>query len=281
MMGGNVFFKAENLQKVGAFKARGAVNSLQKLSEEERKKGVATHSSGNHGQALAWAARELGIPATVVVPSNAPSVKVEAMKGYGADVIFCEPTLEARESTLANVLQKTGGIEIHPYNQVGTIEGQSTCAQEILEQCPEVDVIFCPLGGGGLLSGTLLATRDHKAEVYGVEPEMADDGLQSLRAGKIIPSVNPNTMADGLKTSLGSLTFPIISEHVKDIFTASEDDIVKWTRWMWMRTKMVIEPSAAVGIAAAANHSHLIKGKNTVIILTGGNVDIAKMASHF
>jgi len=281
MVKGTVYFKAENLQKVGAFKARGAINSLLLLNEEQQKKGVGTHSSGNHGQALAWAAKQLGINATVVVPSNAPKVKVAAMIGYGAEVIFCEPTLAARESTLLEVLERTGGAEVHPYNQIPTILGQSTCAQEIMEELPDLDAIVSPLGGGGLLSGTLLATAQKDIDVYGVEPINANDGWQSLKAGKLIPSVNPNTLADGLKTSLGSLTYPIIRDGVKDILTVSEEDIVKWTYWIWQRTKQIIEPSAAVGIAAVYENKSLFEGKKTTVILTGGNVDISKMASQF
>jgi len=282
LVGAEVFLKCENLQKVGAFKARGAMNAVLSLSADERQKGVATHSSGNHGQALAWAAKKMGIPAYIVMPSNSPQVKVDAVRGYGAEVIFCEPTLQAREETLEKVLYKTRAHMVHPYNDYRVIAGQATCAKEILEQQPNVDAIFCPVGGGGLLSGTALSAHYFgNVPVYGCEPEMADDAKRSFDAGYIIPSTNPQTIADGLKTSLGDKTFPIIRERVTDIYTVSEAEIGAAMRLVWERAKLVIEPSAAVGVAALLKHSANFKGKKVGVILCGGNVDLGKVGEIF
>ena len=280
--GVSVFLKCENLQKVGAFKARGAMNAVLSLSDAEKQKGVATHSSGNHGQALAWAARQMGIPAYIVMPSNSPQVKKAAVLGYGAEVIECEPTLQARESTLEKVLERTGAHMVHPYNDYRVIAGQATCAKEILEQQPDIDAIFCPVGGGGLLSGTSLSAHYFgNVPVYGCEPEMADDAKRSFDAGHIIPSVNPNTIADGLKTSLGDKTFPIIRERVTDIFTVSEAEIIAAMRLLWERAKLVVEPSGAVGLAALLKHSKHFHGKKIAVILTGGNVDLGEVGKLF
>lgn len=277
--GVSIFLKCENLQKVGAFKARGAMNAVLSLSEEEKVKGVATHSSGNHGQALAWAAKQMGIPAFIVMPSNSPHVKKAAVLGYGAEVIECEPTLQAREETLEKVLVRTGAHMVHPYNNYRVITGQATCAKEILEQQPDIDAIFCPVGGGGLLSGTSLSAHYFGGvPVYGCEPEMADDAKRSFDAGHMIPSVNPQTIADGLKTSLGDKTFPIIREHVTDIFTVSEGEIIAAMRLLWERAKLVVEPSGAVGLAALLKHGKAFQGKRVAVILTGGNVDLSTIA---
>lgn len=290
LVGADVFLKCENLQKVGAFKARGAMNAVLSLNETEKAKGVTTHSSGNHGQALAWAAKQMGIPAYIVMPSNSPQVKKVAVLGYGAEVIECEPTLQARESTLEEVVSRTGAHVVHPYNDFRVIAGQATCAKEILEQQPDIDAIFCPVGGGGLLSGTVLSAHYFgNVPVYGCEPEMADDAKRSFEAGYIIPSVNPNTIADGLKTSLGDKTFPIIRERVTDIFTVSEAEIVAAMRLIWERTKLVVEPSGAVGLAALLRYkSKLIpiggagRGRKKVgVILCGGNVDLSGAGKLF
>ena len=280
--GVSVFLKCENLQKVGAFKARGAMNAVLSLSDAEKQKGVATHSSGNHGQALAWAAKQMGIPAYIVMPSNSPQVKKAAVLGYGAEVIECEPTLQARESTLEKVLERTGAHMVHPYNDYRVIAGQATCAKEILEQQPDIDAIFCPVGGGGLLSGTSLSAHYFgNVPVYGCEPEMADDAKRSFDAGHIIPSVNPNTIADGLKTSLGDKTFPIIRERVTDIFTVSEAEIIAAMRLLWERAKLVVEPSGAVGLAALIKHRNDYQRKKVAVILTGGNVDLGEVGKLF
>ncbi len=280
--GVSIYLKCENLQKVGAFKARGAMNAALSLNDEEKAKGVATHSSGNHGQALAWAAKQLGLSAHIVMPSNSPEVKKAAVKDYGAEVIECEPTLQARESTLQEIVERTGAHVVHPYNDYRVIAGQATCAKEMLEQQPDLDAIFCPVGGGGLLSGTSLSAHYFgNVPVYGCEPEMADDAKRSFDAGHIIPSVNPNTIADGLKTSLGDKTFPIIRERVKDIFTVSETEIISSMRLILERAKLVVEPSGTVGLAALIKQAPNFQGKKVGVILCGGNVDLEKVGNLF
>ncbi|HTX87821.1 MAG TPA: pyridoxal-phosphate dependent enzyme, partial [Bacteroidales bacterium] len=272
--GSSLFFKCENLQKVGAFKARGATNALLSLTPEERNKGVATHSSGNHAQALAWAAALQGCPAFIVMPSNSSRVKVEAVQQYGGQITFCEPTLRAREATLEQVLEKTGAIEIHPYNNLRIIAGQSTAAQELIEEIPRLDIILAPVGGGGLLSGTALAAHYFSAgtRVFAAEPEQANDAWLSFTGGKLIPSVNPNTVADGLRTSLGTLTWPIIKTFVSGIVTVSEKAIINAMRLVWERMKILIEPSAAVTVAALLENKLDSRRKRVGIILSGGNV---------
>jgi threonine dehydratase len=286
LVGAQVFLKCENLQKTGAFKGRGAMNAVLSLSDTKKVKGVATHSSGNHGQALAWAAKQMGISAYIVMPSNSPEVKKAAVIGYGAEVVTCEPNLEARESTLEKVIARTGAHVIHPYNDYRVIAGQATCAKEMLEQQPDLDAIFCPVGGGGLLSGTALSAHYFgNVPVYGCEPEMADDAKRSFEAGYIIPSVNPNTIADGLKTSLGDKTFPIIRELVTDIFTVSEAEIIAAMRLIWERTKLVVEPSGAVGLAVLLRYKSKLppigeagrSRKKVGVILCGGNIDLANL----
>ncbi len=281
-VGAELFFKPENLQKVGAFKARGAMNAVLNLREAERKNGVATHSSGNHGQALAWAAAQNKIPAFVVMPSNSPQVKIDAVRGYGAEVILCEPTLQAREETLAEVVAKTGATFIHPYNNVQVMAGQATCAKELLEQIEGLNAIVAPVSGGGLLSGTALSAHyfGKNVRVFAGEPALANDAKQSFDAGKIIPSTNPNTVADGLRTSLGDKTFPIIKELVVDIFTVTEDEILAAMRLVWERMKLVIEPSAAVSLAAVIKHKKQFAGQRVGVIFTGGNVELNKMFAN-
>ncbi len=274
-----LFFKCENFQKAGAFKSRGAVNAIFSLTSYEAKNGVATHSSGNHAQALARAAGLRGIPAYIVMPENAPQVKIDAVLGYGGDITFCKPTLEARESTLKNILLKTNAVEIHPYDNNKVIEGQGTAAMELLERYPNLDTILCPVGGGGLLSGTALAVNrfSPSTKVIGCEPAQADDAFKSFYSGKFIPSLNPNSIADGLLTSLGKLTFPIINNHVSGIVTVSENGIIKAMRLIYERMKIVIEPSAAVPLAAILENKINIKGMNVGIILSGGNVGLDKL----
>jgi len=239
IVGGNLFFKCENLQKVGAFKFRGACNAVFSLTEEEARKGVATHSSGNHAAALALAARMRGIAAHIVMPSNSPEIKKEAVAGYGANITFCEPTLQARESTLARIVAETGATEIHPYNNFNVIAGQGTAAKELIEDAGEFDIIMAPVGGGGLLSGTALSTKYllPGCKVIAAEPAGADDAFRSFQAKKIIPSVNPKTIADGLLTSLGERNFAIIMKNVDDIVTVSEEKIVEAMRMIWERMK--------------------------------------------
>ena len=279
LFGAQVFFKAENLQKTGSFKARGATNSVLKLSRKDASNGVATHSSGNHGQALAWAAGQHNIPAYVVMPENAPKVKVEAVKGYAAEVIFCEPTLEARETTLESVLKKYGATFIPAYNATNTIEGQASVAWEIYNEIGSPDFLLTPLGGGGLLAGCSLCTHyfSPQTKVMGCEPAEADDALQSLRAGRIIPAGNPETIADGLRTSLGEVSFEYIKKYVDGILTASEENIVKAMQLIWERLKLVVEPSAAVPLACMMENKELVRGKKVAVILSGGNVDLQKL----
>ncbi|MCW5843292.1 MAG: pyridoxal-phosphate dependent enzyme [Caldilinea sp.] len=275
-VGAQVFMKCENLQKVGAFKFRGACNAVFSLSPDEAARGVATHSSGNHAQALALAARMRGIPAYIVMPRNAPAVKQAAVAGYGGIITLCEPTLAARESTLAEVVAATGAEVVHPYNDVRVIAGQGTAALELLADVPDLDVIMAPVGGGGLLSGTAIAARAlaPQIRVIAAEPAGADDAFRSLAAGHIIPSVQPQTIADGLLTSLGDLTFPIIRDHVEQIVTVSEPAIVAAMKFVWERAKLVVEPSGVVPIAALWEEAIDLRGLRVGVILSGGNVGL-------
>jgi threonine dehydratase len=274
-----LFFKCENFQKVGAFKIRGATNAVFNLGNKEAMKGVATHSSGNHAAALALAAHLRGIKAYVVMPENAPQIKRAAVADYGAEIILCQPTLKAREETLAKVVDHTGAAFIHPYNDYRVIAGQGTAALELCEEIPNLDIMMTPVGGGGLLSGTAIAVSaiSPKTHIIAAEPERANDAYRSFHAGRIIPSVNPDTIADGLLTSLGSLTFPIIKRFVNDIVTVTEEAIVHAMRTIWERMKIIVEPSAAVPLGAILTERIPISGKRIGIILSGGNVDLAKL----
>jgi len=278
-VGAQVFLKCENLQKVGAFKFRGACNAVYSLSDQESARGVSTHSSGNHAAALALAARLRGIPAYIVMPENAPAVKKAAVAGYDGIITYCEPTLEARESTLSKVARETGATVIHPYNNEQVIAGQGTAALELLEDYPDLDVIIAPVGGGGLLSGTAIAATEIKKgiRVIAGEPEMADDAYRSMKIGEIIPSMNPKTIADGLLTSLGTLTFPIIQERVEQIVTVSEATIIESMKYVWERAKIIIEPSSAVAISVLWEKKIDLGGLNVGVIISGGNVDLAKL----
>ena len=278
-VGAQVFLKCENLQKVGAFKFRGACNAVYSLSDEEAARGVCTHSSGNHAAALALAARMRGIPAYIVMPNNAPSVKKNAVAGYGGLITFCEPTLEARESTLDRIRLDTGATVVHPYNDERVITGQGTAALELLEDIPDLDVIIAPVGGGGLLSGTSIAATEIKKGIRVIvgEPEMADDAFRSMQAGEIIPSKNPKTIADGLLTSLGTLTFPIIQKNVEQIVTVSEAGIIESMKYVWERAKIIIEPSSAVAIGVLWEQKIDLSGLKVGVIISGGNVDLAKL----
>ncbi len=277
--GGNLFFKCENFQKVGAFKFRGACNAVFSLSEEEARKGVATHSSGNHAAALALAARMRGIAAHIVMPDNSPEIKKKAVAGNGAKITFCEPTLQARETTLAEIVAETGATEIHPYNNFHVIAGQGTAAKELIEDFGDFDIILAPVGGGGLLAGTALSAKYllPQCKVIAAEPLGADDAFRSFQAKKIIPSVNPKTIADGLLTSLGERNFAIISVKVDDIVTVSEEKIVEAMRMIWERMKIIIEPSSAVPLAAILEGKINIQNKKTGIILSGGNLDLGRL----
>jgi threonine dehydratase len=279
IVGAELFFKCENFQKVGAFKFRGACNSVLALSDEEAKKGVCTHSSGNHAAALALAARMRGIPAYIVMPENAPEIKKKAVAGYGAQITFCEPTLAARESTLKKVAAETGATEIHPYNYFNVICGQGTAAKELIEETGQLDILMAPVGGGGLLSGTAISAKAMLPDVrvIAAEPAGADDAFRSFQSKTLQPSVNPKTIADGLLTSLGSITFPIIQNEVDQIVTVSEESIIAAMRMIWERMKIIIEPSSAVPLAAILENKVDVKGKKVGIILSGGNVDLGRL----
>jgi threonine dehydratase len=279
MVGARLFFKCENFQKVGAFKFRGATNAVFSLSEEEARRGVATHSSGNHGAALALAARNRGIKAYVVMPENSATIKKEAVAGYGAEITFCQPTQEAREAGLVEVVKRTGATFIHPYNDYRIIAGQGTAALELLEEIRDLDVVMAPIGGGGLMSGTALTVSElsPKTEIIGAEPEGADDAQRSLREGRIVPSLNPRTICDGLRTSLGDKTFPIIREHVGQIVTVSDEINIRAMRHLWERMKIVVEPSAAVPFGALLERKIDLRGRRIGIIISGGNVDLERL----
>ena len=278
--GANLYFKCENFQKAGSFKSRGAVNAILSLSETNSSTGVATHSSGNFAQALARAASILNIPSYIVMPENAPKVKVEAVRDYGGKITFCKPTLAAREETIKKVISNTGAFEIHPYDNYDIIAGQGTATLELCQSIQNLDIILCPVGGGGLISGTALAAYffGNNIKVIACEPKGADDAYRSMKAGSIIPSVNPLTIADGLLTSLGKRNFPIIQEYVDDIVTVSEDAIVEAMRLIYERMKIVIEPSSAVPLAALIEDRVDVRNKNVGIIISGGNVDLAKIS---
>jgi threonine dehydratase len=277
--GCEIYFKCENFQKVGAFKFRGATNAVLSLSKEEAECGVATHSSGNHAQALALAAKQNGINAFIVMPDNSPRVKQDAVREYGGKIFFCEPTLKAREETLNNVVSDTGAVFIHPYNNYNVIAGQGTAALEILENMDEFDCIITPVGGGGLLSGTSLTVKSIAPEinVFAAEPEGADDAYRSFKSGEIVPSINPKTIADGLLTSLGDKTFKIISKLTDDIFRVSDEQIIEAMKLIWQRMKIVVEPSAAVTLGAVLTNPDFFYSKRIVCIISGGNVDLGKL----
>ncbi len=274
--GGSVSLKCENFQKVGAFKFRGAVNAVLQLDDDARRAGVITHSSGNHAQALALAGKLLGAPVTVVMPRTAPAVKRAATEGYGARVVSCEPTLASRESTVAAEIERHGFSLVHPFNDWNVIAGQGTAALELLDQAGSLDMVICPVGGGGLLSGTALAVKgsDDTIEVIGAEPANADDARRSLEAGSIQPSDDPKTVADGLRTALGPRTFAVISRDVDRIVKATEAEIIEAARFVWERMKIVIEPSSAVPLAALWNGQLDVQGRRVGVIISGGNVDV-------
>jgi len=267
---------------MGAFKFRGACNAVLSLAKKESKKGVATHSSGNHGAALALAAKLNGINSYIVVPENSSPVKLKAVEKYGGKITFCKPTLDSREATLEKVVKETGAVFIHPYNDHGIIAGQGTAALELLEEIPELDIIVTPIGGGGLIGGSAIAAKaiNPNIQVIGTEPEGADDAYRSFKAKKFIPCNNPNTIADGLRASLGSLTFPIILKYVDDIITVSDNEIILAMQTIWGEMKIAIEPSSAVAVAAVIYNTERFQDKKVGIILTGGNVDFDSVFSQ-
>jgi threonine dehydratase len=274
--GGSLFFKCENFQKIGAFKARGATNAIFLLSDEEAKRGVVTHSSGNHAAAVARAAKLRGIPAYVVMPHNAPKAKLDSVRRYGAKIELCEPTIAAREAGAARIISETGAQLIHPFNDYRVMAGQGTAALELMEERPEIDLVLCPIGGGGLISGTATAAKGLKpgVRVIGVEPAGADDAYRSFRSGTIVPMPSPRTVADGLRGMLGDKTFPEIREKVDDIVTVSEAAICTAMRAMWEVMKIVVEPSAAVAYAAVVENRLSVAGNRVGVIVTGGNLDL-------
>ena len=283
LTGIDFYFKCENFQKIGAFKIRGGMNATLSLSPAQLKNGIATHSSGNHAQALAYAAKTLGIKAYIVMPKSSPQVKVDAVRGYGAEVIICESNQAAREAALDKVVSETGAEFIHPYDDYRVITGQATCVKELIEEVPSLDVVITPVGGGGLLSGTCLGAAFFKPglKVFGGEPEGAADAVLSIKSGKVEKAPFINTIADGLLTTLSEQTLGIIKEHVTEILLVSEEEIIAALRLIYERMKIIVEPSCVVPFAAAMRNAHLFKGKKVGIILTGGNVDLSKFATWF
>lgn len=279
MVNANVFFKCENFQKAGAFKYRGATNAILSLSKDKAKKGVATHSSGNHAAALALAAKMNNIKCHIVMPENAVPVKIDAVRNYGAEITFCKPTLESREQTLNKLIHKNGAEFIPSYNCFEVICGQGTAVKELIEEIKGLQYILIPVGGGGIISGSAIAAKaiNPSIKIIGVEPANADDAYRSFKSGRLIPSVNPNTIADGLLTSLGDLTFEIIRKKVNDIITVTEESIIHAMKTIWERMKIIIEPSAAVTLAAIFENKNIFKDKRTGVVLTGGNVDLANL----
>ncbi len=279
LAGAELYFKCENLQKVGAFKARGALNGDLSLDDDAAARGVATHSSGNHGAALAWAAGLRGIPARVVMPTTAPKVKQVAVASYGATVVPCEPTLAAREATVATVVADSGATLVHPYDDPRVIAGQGTAVLELLAEVPDLDLVVVPVGGGGLLSGTAVACRGvaPRTRILGAEPAGADDAAGALAAGRPLPQTDPQTIADGLRTALSERTFALIERHVDDIVTVSEEAIVAAMRLVFTYLKLVVEPSAAVPLAAVLDGGQRQRSTRIGVILSGGNVDLDQL----
>ena len=281
MAGRKLFFKCENFQKVGAFKFRGGWNAVSMLNDKEAERGVCTHSSGNHAQAIAYSAQKRGIPAYIVMPNNSPDVKLDAVKGYGANVTLCKPTLEARRTTLEGIAEDTGAAVIHPFNNANVIAGQGTAALELIEDVGELDAIIAPIGGGGLMSGTCVTTRSllPNAKLFGAEPKGADDAYRSLKEGKLLPQEDPKTICDGLLTSMGENTWKILKDHLNAIYTVSDDEVIKGMKLIWERMKIIIEPSCAtpVAVVMSSKFKELENIEKVGIILTGGNVDLAKL----
>lgn len=283
LAGCKIFFKLENLQKAGAFKIRGAMNASLQIPKEKLKNGIATHSSGNHAQAIALAARLLDTKAYVVMPNNSPTVKINAVKEYGADITFCEPNLKARETRMDEVIKNTGAMFIHPFNDEKIITGQATCAKEFLEEIPDIDILIAPVGGGGLLSGTSLSAKyfGNMVDVYASEPEGAADAIMSFKSGKVESAKFIKTIADGLLTTLGDITLEIIRKNVKDVITVTESEIISALRLIYERMKIVVEPSSAVALALVLKRNDLFCNKNIGVIISGGNVDLKNLSALF
>ncbi|CAN7719928.1 pyridoxal-phosphate dependent enzyme (plasmid) [Aminobacter sp. NyZ550] len=279
LSGAQLFFKCENFQKAGAFKARGASNAVFGLSDEQAARGVATHSSGNHGTCLSYAAKQRGIPCTVVMPRTAPQAKKDAVMGYGGRVVECEPSTSSREAVFAEVVAETGAEFVHPYNDHRVVAGQATCSAELIDQVDGLDAVVAPIGGGGMVSGTCLTLSSlaPRISIYAAEPEQADDAYRSFKAGHIIADDAPNTVADGLKVPLKELTWHFVQKHVTDILTVSEEEIVEAMKLIWKRLKIVMEPSSAVPLATILKNPKTFVGKRVGVVITGGNVDLDKL----
>lgn len=279
LTGAELFFKCENFQKAGAFKVRGACNAVFGLSEEQAQLGVCTHSSGNHALSLSYAAGRRGIPCNVVMPRTAPEAKKDAVRGYGGVITECEPSTSSREAVFAEVQARTGGEFVHPYNDPRVIAGQATCSRELLDQVADLDAVIAPIGGGGMISGTCLtlSTIALGMDIYAAEPKNADDAFRSFKAGEIIADDAPETVADGLKVPLKGLTWHFVKNHVTDIFTATEDEIVEAMKLTWKRMKIVMEPSCAVPLATILKNKDVFRGRRVGVIITGGNVDLDKL----
>ncbi|SDL85895.1 threonine dehydratase [Salinimicrobium catena] len=279
MSGAELFFKCENFQRMGAFKMRGAANAILNLPKEKQEKGVVTHSSGNFAQAVSLAAKSLGVPAYIVMPSTAPQVKKDAVKGYGGKITECPPTLPEREKAAQKIMERTGATFVHPSNDLDVIYGQGTAAIELLEEQPDLEVVVTPVGGGGLIAGTALAANyfGKNCKTVGAEPFEADDAWRSLQSGKIEENATTNTIADGLKTQLGEKNFPIIQKLVSEIIRVEENEIIAAMKLIWERMKLVVEPSSATALAAILRQKEKFKGKKVGIIISGGNVDLQKL----
>jgi len=276
LTGANLFFKCENFQKAGSFKIRGATNTVELLSQNEMDKGVATTSSGNHGAALSMAVTRRGGETKVVMPHNTPKIKVNNVERNGGEVVWCEPDQTSREQVLADLVNETGATVVHPYNDERIIAGQGTCAKELLEDYPEIQIIVSPVSGGGLLSGTLISAKEinEQVSVYGAEPVEANDAFRSLQNGEILPNETINTICDGLRAQIGTITFPIIQKHVKEIITLSEEEILNSMKMIWERLKIIVEPSCSISLAAIIKNKDKFSGKNVGLIMSGGNVDL-------
>ena len=278
-LGSNLFFKCENFQKTGSFKIRGATNSILQLNDLEIKNGIITTSSGNHGAAVAFIADKIGTSSKIIMPNNTPKNKIENVQRYGGEIFYCEPNIKSREDTLEKMIQKSGGSIIHPYNDEKIIAGQGTAAKELIEKVPNLDAIICPVSGGGLLSGTLLAAKNLKPgiKVFGAEPENADDTYRSILNNKIMSNKTTDTIADGLRAQVGTVTFPIIKENVDKILLVSEEMIISSMYMIWQRLKIIIEPSCSIVLAALMLNSNKFLNKKVGLILTGGNYDLKQI----
>ena len=278
-LGSNLFFKCENFQKTGSFKIRGATNSILQLNDTEIKNGIITTSSGNHGAAVAFIANKIGTSSKIIMPNNTPKNKIENVQRYGGEIFYCEPNIKSREDTLERMIQKSGGSIIHPYNDEKIIAGQGTAAKELIEKVPDLDAIICPVSGGGLLSGTLLAAKNLKPgiKVFGAEPENADDTYRSILNNKIMSNETTDTIADGLRAQVGTVTFPIIKENVDKILLVSEEMIISSMYMIWQRLKIIIEPSCSIVLAALMLNSNKFLNKKVGLILTGGNYDLKQI----